>query len=302
MANAIVRKNPKDIKDSAMSLGVVSVAGIGLYFLLRGRKKEEPLPVTPLPPPPPPTEIPEIDDILNETDNAIAKLREIIDFLRKSVQGADDLIKANEAAISSAQAVINEVKPKIANKTVTQQDAEKLLSVLENIVNQFNLANTFLVTLVNNVNKAVNDLQGVVSNLEKQVSDLRYQLEPIPVEVSVVVSGTHASAGAKSAPVTLSVDQSITVTGYVDALGSYPFGCTGADVILRNRAGAEVKHWHTDSCCHLFSCDRNRLRRISESIQLSRGLYTIQVSVSGTGGGGSASAKVTYKTARFLLQ
>jgi len=285
---------------------VLVTGGLGLVggFYLLTRQKATPLPETPPPPPPerPPTGIPEIDPILNEIDQAIAKLREIIEFLRQSVEGADELIQANEAVITDAQNVIDEVKPKIDNRTATQQDAEKLLMVLGMIVNQFILANSFLATLVSNVNLAVKGLEDVVKDLEKQVSDLRYQLEPIPVEVSVAVSGTHASAGARSAPVALSVDQAIGVTGRVEAAGSWPFGCTGADVVLRDKAGSVLKHWHTDACCHLISCDSGRAKNFSESIRLTRGLYTIQASVSGTGGGGAATAKVTYKTARFLLQ
>lgn len=283
----------------ALVTGGLGLAG-GLYLLTRKRKVS--LPETPLPEAPPPTEIPEIDPILNEIDQAIAKLREIIEFLRKSVEGADELIKANEAAITDAQNAINEVKPKIASKTVTQQDAEQLLMVLEKIVNQCTLTNTFLVTLVNNVNAAIQKLTDTVNNLEKQIQDLKYMLEPIPARASSAAGGTTGRSGSHSTGFALSVDQEVTVSGLIEATGSWPFGCCNAAVYIRDRNGKNVKAWTIiNACCHFFGCDHRR-QPISEKIKLSRGMYSLSTDVWGTGGGGGASAQLDYRTARFIVE
>lgn len=278
--------------------------GIGLGVLVWDRfLRQKPLPPEqPAPPPPtapPLTGIPEIDPILYEIDQAIAKLREITEFLRQSVQGADEVIRTNEATINEAQRVINEIKPRVVNKTATQQDAERLLATLEKVVNQFSTTNTLLVTLVVNINKAVKELEETIKSLEKQVDDLNYQLAPVDAVSSVSASGVSGRA-FKSTPFIIPFDQAVNITGYVEAEGSWPFGCSRGVVNIRNKAGQVVKRYDVQSCCHGFWCDGRRRRNISENVSLPRGQYVIEALGEGQGGfTGAATAR--YKTARFLL-
>lgn len=251
---------------------------------------------------PPAATAPELEEQLQKIDATIAELEQQLATLDSQVSEAQQLVGQQDNLIAQAKAAVAQLRQTLQEKQLLSDQLAQQLQQIEAIISELDKTNAQLTAQLTAVQEQIKALQQTVEQLKQEVACLRKMLELVPARVSVASSGTHARAGSNSAGFTLPSEQEITVTGILEAAGSWPFGCCNAAVFIRDRAGKTIKSWSIiNACGHLVSIDSRR-QPISEKVKLPKGMYSIQTNVWGTGGGGGASVQVDYQTARFLVE
>lgn len=271
--------------------------GLGVYVWDKFLRSK---PLPPSQPPQPPTEMPTFDEIFAEIDQTITSLKKITDYIKTQVTGAQEVVTKNETLISTAQQEIAQTKDKLAKKTLTSADTERLLELLKSLLDQLGVNNQLLGAVLASVQQAIVELTTIIKQLEEEIAKLKYLLEPVDTLVRIAISG-KADGISKSAPFTLSIDQAVQVTGWIEAGGNWFFGYVECHGQIRDKTGVIIKDYMVYSRCVPLLCEGIKRISIDQPITLSAGMYSLQISGSGIGNAGG-DITIHYRTARFIVQ